>query len=847
MSDASHLKSFRELVFSGTPGSVLEFIEGSVEFPTPPEGSDPNNSNAMRLWTIKKYHYQKLSEISYALSEILKGLCIRDSRFAFLHSALQDFLDGPLGLNSENEAGQVHDLATQPPEPWSASNIPTELLAWHVTWVGTNGDKTNCLNLEVPVLEIIHTTIFELLEIFDIDVATEEAPINQGTITRFDLLKTLYETSKRLEPKSASESRRETKPVEQTGYTYQYYSALDSTADQIRVLEILPGTDDEPIACRLAIRSLFNDGTYEALSYVWGTDTFKKSILVDGKAFSIRRNLFHILQSLRKTDGIRSIWVDAICINQSDHEEKIHQIRLMRDIYSQADHTIIWLGGFRSDHNSAEEQKPDSASHRHRNRVPLPVGCRDIAIDENDLHALYAEFQKYPADRSWDEKQRALFVMLGRCISHLHAQEWWERIWTLQEAILPSRSPIMMFQGYSCLLDDIISASNIFLDRSPPEEKMMKHIASPQGQALNMADPIFTSRPWNYSVIQLSMLRRLRPNFKSSNEFEIKTLKNLLPITASYRASIPQDKIFALESFLPRYLGRLIKIDYEEGRTATFKRATARCYNESNSIELAEMFPFLFESSMLHGEPYDGPSWVLDFTYSDTLYYLTTIPKPEERMTLDKFVHKERDRESLVDYGTQESVLVAPKILFCTGCIIDQICVQHPIPDISSNSPIQDYTSFITGLRSIYQTVLTEALHNLGYAPERSDSDVELDKSLSRFFCLLEDEAQDLEDEPQDPTEDLIRARNPELAGKMLFFTKKGLMGIATMPVENDDCLTLVHGTRVYLLLREIKGQSTASDTSRKHRIVARAAVLKKLPGTKEVINAAPTQRLQII
>jgi len=47
---------------------------------------------------------------------------------------------------------------------------------------------------------------------------------------------------------------------------------------------------------------------------------------------------------LRDQDAARTIWVDAICINQKDNVVKATQIPLMRSIYTQAQHVIIWLG-----------------------------------------------------------------------------------------------------------------------------------------------------------------------------------------------------------------------------------------------------------------------------------------------------------------------------------------------------------------------------------------------------------------------------------------------------------------------------------------------------------------------
>lgn len=83
---------------------------------------------------------------------------------------------------------------------------------------------------------------------------------------------------------------------------------------------------------------------YTALSYVWGSVENPAQITIDGRArFEVTRNLFNALKSLRRPDMAQSIWVDAICINQDDPEEKRVQIGLMRRVYRQAQKVIAYV------------------------------------------------------------------------------------------------------------------------------------------------------------------------------------------------------------------------------------------------------------------------------------------------------------------------------------------------------------------------------------------------------------------------------------------------------------------------------------------------------------------------
>lgn len=116
----------------------------------------------------------------------------------------------------------------------------------------------------------------------------------------------------------------------------------------IRVIKVLrnASTDtDVPIACELQVVSLEYSPVYTCLSYVWGQDAASKEILLDGKPFKIRENLWNLLMQYRSTTSSDDcIWVDALSIDQGRVGERNHQVALMKRIYSEARMVISWLG-----------------------------------------------------------------------------------------------------------------------------------------------------------------------------------------------------------------------------------------------------------------------------------------------------------------------------------------------------------------------------------------------------------------------------------------------------------------------------------------------------------------------
>ncbi|KAK3376432.1 heterokaryon incompatibility protein-domain-containing protein [Lasiosphaeria ovina] len=169
---------------------------------------------------------------------------------------------------------------------------------------------------------------------------------------------------------------------------------------EIRVLELEPGTGQEQqIRGSLRIISVTPSTAaverYSALSYTWGLDAQKKHpLLLDGQQFPARESLHQALVALRHKDVARRLWIDAICINQPDEEEKGNQLRLMSMIYSKAETVEIWLG---------------------------------LAGDDSDIALRAISGEKFPV-RDAGTVLTALDALVRR--------SWFTRLWIIQEVVL---------------------------------------------------------------------------------------------------------------------------------------------------------------------------------------------------------------------------------------------------------------------------------------------------------------------------------------------------------------------------------------------------------------------------
>lgn len=139
------------------------------------------------------------------------------------------------------------------------------------------------------------------------------------------------------------------------------YSPLSSEPDSIRLLRLLPHEDETAdIQCELFKYSLPNSckrtHLYDALSYVWGNPDEKLPIFIHKHSFDVTINLRAALSRLRNHFVERILWIDAICIDQANQEEKEHQIQSMAKIYGQANRVVVWLGGAADDSDLALEE-----------------------------------------------------------------------------------------------------------------------------------------------------------------------------------------------------------------------------------------------------------------------------------------------------------------------------------------------------------------------------------------------------------------------------------------------------------------------------------------------------------
>jgi Heterokaryon incompatibility protein (HET) len=125
-----------------------------------------------------------------------------------------------------------------------------------------------------------------------------------------------------------------------------------SHPDEIRLLHLAAGNPDDPLSGKLEHVRLASS-PYEALSYEWGHPERKHAItLQDGSVVHITQSLHDALRDIRQdyaSGRPRTIWADAICINQNDLKERQQQVAMMGTIYRSAMRVITYIGPDKDD------------------------------------------------------------------------------------------------------------------------------------------------------------------------------------------------------------------------------------------------------------------------------------------------------------------------------------------------------------------------------------------------------------------------------------------------------------------------------------------------------------------
>lgn len=216
------------------------------------------------------------------------------------------------------------------------------------------------------------------------------------------------------------------------------------------------------LAFEFVYGNLDSSQSYSALSYTWGAPVFPCHITIGGHRVSITENLYDALKVLvnilidNKEHFLQKnlLWVDAVCVNQRDLDERSIHVRMMKNLYENAEKIFVWLGKLEDgDASILAAGKMRDFDDRmtitmKRNRPYRPWWWPNENRPPDDLASLLlnsatdkAVFDDpgSPTYRSW----------LAICA--IWQRQWWNRTWVYQEATVPESDKAIFFRGVSVI------------------------------------------------------------------------------------------------------------------------------------------------------------------------------------------------------------------------------------------------------------------------------------------------------------------------------------------------------------------------------------------------------------
>ncbi|KAK8009222.1 heterokaryon incompatibility protein-domain-containing protein [Apiospora marii] len=552
--------------------------------------------------------------------------------------------------------------------------------------------------------------------------------------------------------------------------------------DEFRLLILLPGEFDEPLHCDLRTSTLVQHEPYEALSYVWGKNPSDVDIELAGQRVSITESLEAILFRLRLPSEPRTLWIDQLCIDQSNIEEKSAQVQKMRSIYINCTRAIIWLG-----------EIADGIRRKDAEGAFAVIEYIATLGSENEAGTLQPEAgtlqppQCMQSDESFEASMKALGTV------SIVKGPWWHRVWTVQEAMLPN-DLLYLWGPLSLSKNTTESATSVWVSSN------LRKMAPKQLS----------------TAMELGDMGHLMARFIWFNGWE-EGLENPMDTMIKWRlraATDPRDNVYALTGL--HTAGTLLrsgKCDYSLDMEQVFINYTLDLIYRSGHNEHGDLLPLVIDPWGERSAELSGlPRWAIDMRsepnyHTQPFRMLSTYDQYEANKGMPVARRPEYTGEGLSVSGVAVDIVeVAGDGVIIQTDGTGQTFRERPDPDIRekiiswwniySNAnnrhlPIPIPTSTTTDCREydeFCRLILGEILE------DHQNATIEDRKNVSSYLETGKE---------NHSLEHLHR----QLRNRRFFITKKGHIGLGhleTMP--GDDVWVLNHG-RVPFTLRA-KGDS---------------------------------------
>lgn len=318
----------------------------------------------------------------------------------------------------------------------------------------------------------------------------------------------------------------------------------------LRLIELHPGAGSDDIKCELfEVEPAPDDpiGTpaqpfwqldrpYEAVSWTWGTSSERAPIRIHRREdredyqFNVQVNAIAALRALRYESTLRILWLDTICINQNNADEKNHQVPLMAQVYGQAVQVCVWLGDGREINGG-----PKLAIDFIKDEV-LDIWSFDVLCDNKD------------ASPKWE------------ALIDLMRLPWFSRRWVVQEIAL-ARTGVLHCGGETITWKQFSDAVSLFVEVETATHRLSEVMK--QSDRVNNIPDFFGHVPALGATTLVDAVNNLFRRSSDTLGEPLLSLEHLISSLTVFEAGVPHDVVYALLSIAkdttPRPANQLVK------------------------------------------------------------------------------------------------------------------------------------------------------------------------------------------------------------------------------------------------------------------------------------------------
>jgi hypothetical protein len=343
------------------------------------------------------------------------------------------------------------------------------------------------------------------------------------------------------------------------------YKLLDPSSTQIRLATLQPGLFNDPVS--IHIRTILlnppDPPKYKALSYAWGSPNDKVDLRVQcssGKeAFiQVTRNLAEALPYLRDTDRSQEWWIDAICICQSNDEEKSNQVQRMGEIFRHASRVVAWLGPDSEDSSLAMQCLKAATEHTMLSECGQFLGPAAGTPPEN------AHWSAITAPTTWSRHELL-------AVQRLLRRAWYSRLWVGQEILLGSQ-------------DSILLCGQTSISRSTYQKALISMASKPLRRKSEVVSAVDVEEDRKF-VMQVRQLSYWFQAWERSKRHDPAHLTMFLQELRQLRCSDPRDRVYAVVNLIhkPERLPAMIA-DYTQPADKLFRALFLQHALQSQSL-----------------------------------------------------------------------------------------------------------------------------------------------------------------------------------------------------------------------------------------------------------------------